>query len=120
MRRRWRCAWRATRAEGACPSCDSPRREMLPSRYSFTWRSMAAERKSGASVWSRGARRPIGFALITAVVAIAIVAVLATTMLVTLSGDNDQARIERTADILHRLVAAIDTARTNGSQSFRS
>ena len=63
--------------------------------------------------------RPFGFALLTAVVAIAIVAALATTMLVTLSGDNDQARIERVADILHRLVAAIDTTRVASGQAFR-
>lgn len=69
---------------------------------------------------SRRSRRAFGFALLTAVVAIAIVAVFATTMLVTLSGDNDQARIERAADILHRLAAAIDTPRVAGGQSFRS
>ena len=65
-------------------------------------------------------RPPFGFALLTAVVAIAVVAVFATVMLVPLTGDNDQARIERAADVLQRLVSAIDTARTNGSQSFRS
>jgi type II secretory pathway pseudopilin PulG len=69
---------------------------------------------------SRRRHRAFGFALLTAVVAIAIIAVLATTMLVTVSGDNDQARIERTADILQRLVAAIDTPRVAGGQSFRS
>jgi type II secretory pathway pseudopilin PulG len=61
-----------------------------------------------------------GFALLTAVVVIAVVAIFATSVLVTLSGDNDQARIERAADVLQRLAAAIDTPRVAGGQSFRS
>ena len=53
-----------------------------------------------------------GFALFAAVIIIAVIAVLATVVTVTLSGDNDQARIERAADALHRLVAAMDTTKT--------
>lgn len=41
----------------------------------------------------------------------AVVMVLTTVVLVTLSGDNDQDRIERAADVLHRLAAALDTTR---------
>lgn len=59
-----------------------------------------------------------GFALFAAVIVIAVVAVLATVVAVTLSGDNDQDRIERAADALHRLVAAMDTVSTTTGSSF--
>ena len=59
-----------------------------------------------------------GFALLLAVIIVAIVAVLATVATVTLSGDNDQDRIEKVADVLHRLAAAIDTTRATTGASF--
>jgi len=58
------------------------------------------------------------FALLVVVVALTVVAVLATVVAVTLSGDNDQARIERVADVLHRFAAEIDTTRAASGQSF--
>src|SRR5207248_1505726 len=61
----------------------------------------------------------VGFALLTVVVVLTVAAVLATVVVVTLSGDNDQARIERVADVLHRFVAEIDTTRVATAQSFR-
>lgn len=59
-----------------------------------------------------------GFALFVAVIVIAVIAVLGTVVMVTLSGNNDQDRIEKTADVLHRLVAAMDTVRTTTGSSF--
>lgn len=56
-----------------------------------------------------------GFALFAAVIIIAVVAVLSAAVLVAFAGDNDRERIERTADVLHRLVAAIDTAGATAS-----
>jgi type II secretory pathway pseudopilin PulG len=64
-------------------------------------------------------RQSDGFALFAVVVILTVAAILATAVAVTLSGDNDQARIERAADILHRLVAEIDTTRVATAQSFR-
>lgn len=69
---------------------------------------MAADRRGSSSS---------GFALFAAVILIAVVAVLSAVMLVAFAGDNDQERIERTADVLHRLAAEIDT--TGGTASFR-
>lgn len=65
-----------------------------------------------------GARPRRGFALLAAVIIVAVVAVVATVVTVTISGDNDQDRIERAADVLHRLVAAIDTVRSSSGASF--
>ena len=59
-----------------------------------------------------------GFALLVAVIVVAVIAVLATVVTVTLSGDNDQDRIEAAADVLHRLGAAIDTTRVSSGASF--
>lgn len=59
-----------------------------------------------------------GFALFAAVIIIAVIAVMATVVTATLSGDNDQDRIERTADVLHRFMAAIDTTRSGTGASF--
>lgn len=55
------------------------------------------------------ARRPDrrGFALIAAIVFVAILAVLATVITVNLSGDNDAQRIRKTADTLRRLAQEI-------------
>ncbi|MBA3646615.1 MAG: hypothetical protein H0W63_10620 [Gemmatimonadaceae bacterium] len=63
-----------------------------------------------------------GFALFAAVIVIAVIAVLSTAVLVAFAGDNDRERIERTADVLHRLAAAIDTlgSSTQPAPSFRS
>lgn len=58
-----------------------------------------------------------GFALLAAVAIVAILAIVATIVTVTLSGDNDQARIETVADELHRLASEIDTTR-NGATSM--
>jgi type II secretory pathway pseudopilin PulG len=73
---------------------------------------MAAEARPDSAPRTAEPRRRIGFALFAAVIVIAVIAVMATVVAVTLSGDNDQARIERTADVLHRLVAAMDTSKT--------
>jgi type II secretory pathway pseudopilin PulG len=73
---------------------------------------MAAESPSEAGPRTQKPRGRRGFALFAAVIIIAVIAVMATVVAVTLSGDNDQARIERAADVLHRLVAAMDTTRT--------
>lgn len=59
-----------------------------------------------------------GFALFAAVIVIAVLAVMATVVTVTLSGDNDQARIENAADALHRLQTAMDTVNTSAGASF--
>ncbi len=53
-----------------------------------------------------------GFALFTAVILIAVMAVLSVVVFVAFAGDNDRERIERTADVLHRLVAAMDTTKS--------
>ena len=71
---------------------------------------MAADPVAVGASAPRQRRR--GFALFAAVIIIAIVMVISTVVAVTLSGDNDQERIERAADVLGRLVAAIDTTRT--------
>lgn len=62
-------------------------------------------------------RRRRGFALLAAVILIAVIAVVATVVTVTISGDNDQDRIERAADVLHRLAAAMDTVNSTTSGS---
>ncbi len=59
----------------------------------------------------RGSSLP-GFALFTAVIIIAVIAVLSAAVLVAFAGDNDRERIERTADVLQRLVSAMDTTKT--------
>jgi len=76
---------------------------------------MAAE--TPPSVESRAAVRRArgGFALFAAVIIIAVIATLAAVVAVSLSGDNDQDRIERAADRLHRLVAAMDTTKSLAS-----
>jgi type II secretory pathway pseudopilin PulG len=73
---------------------------------------MVAEAAEHGSVASSRKRRRPGFALFAAVIIIAVIAVISTVVAVTLSGDNDQDRVERAADVLARLVAAIDTTRT--------
>jgi hypothetical protein len=60
-----------------------------------------------------------GFALFAVVIGMVVIAVIATLMLAPISGDNRQARVERTADILHRFVAEIDSASGNSSNFFR-
>src|SRR5438477_7609431 len=82
------------------------------------WRSMAADPMHPARDSAGKRLRRKGFALFAAVIIIAVIAVLATVVAVTLSGDNDQARIEKTADVLHRLAAAIDTVRISTGASF--
>ncbi len=83
---------------------------------------MAVERPSGGLAQPRNAaagRR--GFALFAVVIGVVIIAILGTIFLVTLSGDNKQDRIQRTADILHRMVAEMDsTAGLGGVQYFRA
>lgn len=74
---------------------------------------MAAETGPQPQAAAAGPREKRGFALFAAVIIIAVIAVLATVVTVTLSGDNDQARIETAADVLHRLVAAIDTVKSS-------
>lgn len=60
---------------------------------------MAAERRSG-------------FALFSVIMMVLVFAVAATIMVTTLSGNNDQYRIENAADVLHRIAAEIDTGRS--------
>jgi hypothetical protein len=48
-----------------------------------------------------------------------VIAILATLMIAPISGDNRQARIERAATILHRLVAEIDSTSGNTTNNFR-
>src|SRR5689334_17755516 len=55
-------------------------------------------------------RRRSGFALFAIVIGMVVIAVLATLILAPISGDNRQARVQRTADILHRFVAEMDSA----------
>jgi hypothetical protein len=71
------------------------------------------DRRSSPTISGRA-----GFALLVAIALIAIAAVMATLVTVTLSGNNDRDRIERAADVLHRLVAAMGTLNTNPGQSF--
>jgi type II secretory pathway pseudopilin PulG len=63
-------------------------------------------------------QRRRAFALFVVIAALVVVGALATIVVVTLSGDNDQARIERVADVLHRLAAEIDTTQAASGQSF--
>jgi hypothetical protein len=62
---------------------------------------MAAERRRRAAG---------GFALFAIVIGIVVVSIIALLMMAPASGDNKQERIQRTADILHRLVAEMDSA----------
>ena len=65
-------------------------------------------------------RRPArGFALFAIVVGMVVIAILATLMVAPLSGDNREARVERAADILHRLVAEMDSASGNTVNYFK-
>lgn len=57
-----------------------------------------------------------GFALFAVILLVLMLAVAGTVVVVTLSGNNDQYRIENAADALHRLAAEIDTARAGQSQ----
>jgi hypothetical protein len=60
-----------------------------------------------------------GFALLAVIMLVLTFAVLATVVLVTLSGNNEEYRIENAADVLHRLAAEIDTTRSGTNlQSF--
>jgi type II secretory pathway pseudopilin PulG len=61
-----------------------------------------------------------GFALFAVVIGVVIIAILGTVVLVTLSGDNRQERIQRTADVLHRLVAEMDSAAGLGDIQYFS
>jgi predicted secreted protein len=61
-----------------------------------------------------------GFALFAIVVGMVVIAILATLMIAPISGDNRQARVERAADILHRLVAEIDSTSGNTENNFRA
>lgn len=60
-----------------------------------------------------------GFALFAIVVGMVVIAILATLMISPNSGDNSQARVERAADILHRLVAEMDSASGNSTNYFK-
>src|SRR5438132_11708685 len=62
---------------------------------------MAADRSSR--------RKPSGFALFAIVVGIVVMTIIATLMVAPSSGDNKQERIQRVADILHRMVAEMDS-----------
>jgi type II secretory pathway pseudopilin PulG len=64
------------------------------------------------------AERPVrrGFALIAAIVFVAVMAVIATVITVSLSGDNDARRIRKAADGLLRLAREIDSV----APSFRT
>ena len=64
------------------------------------------------------ADRPVrrGFALIAAIVFVAVMAVIATVITVSLSGDNDARRIQKAADGLLRLAREIDSV----APSFRT
>jgi type II secretory pathway pseudopilin PulG len=71
---------------------------------------MAAERTRG---------KP-GFALFAVIMTVLVFAVAATIVVTTLSGNNEEYRIEKAADVLHRFAAEIDTARSGANlQSFR-
>ncbi len=83
---------------------------------------MAAEKPSGClrrPQRSECALRRRGFALFAVILIVLVTAVLATVVVTTLSGNNDQYRIENAADVLHRLAAEIDTTRLTSGQSFR-
>ena len=60
-----------------------------------------------------------GFALFAIVVGLVVIAILATLMVAPLSGDNREARVERAAHILHRLVAEMDSASGNTTNYFK-
>jgi hypothetical protein len=64
-------------------------------------------------------RRRSGFALFAIVIGIVVITMLATLMMAPVSGDNRQERIQRTADVLHRLVAEMDSASGNMINYFR-
>ena len=64
-------------------------------------------------------RKRSGFALFAIVVGMVVIAILATLMVAPLSGDNREARVERAANILHRLVAEMDSASGNTTNYFR-
>jgi type II secretory pathway pseudopilin PulG len=61
-----------------------------------------------------------GFALFAVIMMVLVFTVAATVVVTNLSGNNDQARIERAADGLHRIAAEIDTGRSGSlfPQSF--
>ena len=56
--------------------------------------------------------------MLAVIITIVIVITLATAVVITLSGDNDQARIETVADRLHRIAAELDTTQAASGQSF--
>src|SRR5205823_2409796 len=60
-----------------------------------------------------------GFALFVVLVLIVIAASLAAVVMTTLSGDNRQERIERTADILHRFASEMDSVDNANNFCFR-
>jgi hypothetical protein len=64
-------------------------------------------------------RSRAGFALFAIVIGMVVIAVIATLMVAPISGDNRQARIQRTADALHRLVAEMDSASGATANYFR-
>ena len=69
---------------------------------------MGAERRARA-----------GFALFAIVIGMVVIAILATLMIAPISGDNRQERIQRAADVLHRLVAEMDSASGNTVNYFK-
>ena len=79
---------------------------------------MAAETLASLETVTTPRRQRGAFALFAAVIVIAVIAVLATVVSVTLSGDNDQDRIEKTADVLHALVSSMDTVKSATGASF--
>src|ERR1041385_5956598 len=64
-------------------------------------------------------QRRRGFALFAIVVGIVVISIIATLMIAPNSGDNRQERIQRAADILHRMVAEMDSASGAMTTSFR-
>lgn len=64
-------------------------------------------------------KRP-GFALFAIVVGMVVIAVLATLLVAPLSGDNRAARVDAAAEILHRLVAEMDSASGNTENYFKA
>lgn len=80
---------------------------------------MVADRCRNGPARDPFSRRRSGIALFVVILLVLVFAVAATVVVTTLSGDNDQNRIEKAADVLHRLAAEIDTGRTTSDQSFR-
>lgn len=86
---------------------------------------MAAETHSRTGTLHLARTRPArrrAFALFAVIAVAAVLAVLGTVVMVTLAGDNDQARIERVADVLKHFSTELNdgTGSPNVGQSFFS